>query len=244
MIVFIVVRQSLVAVYLNTATPSVPLHKFTSPSPSLRQLNAYSCLFSVYIIQTFLEKLEGIKMQFGQILVLFSVAALGAAENDVEATDVPSACLPACQFTIDLSARCDQETDDDDEYTPCVCEAQDSMARLTECASCVKDHGMRDPDDNDVADLMDDCGWDFNDADGPYPTSGSTTITSPSSTNSAGGVVTVTETSSGTSPLTTTITNPPVASTAPPDSMAGALNAKVAAGPLLAGLIAGLPLVL
>ncbi|KAI1350235.1 hypothetical protein F5Y01DRAFT_161479 [Xylaria sp. FL0043] len=184
-------------------------------------------------------------MQFGKALILLSVAALSAAENDVTASDVPSACLPACQFTIDLSARCDRETSDDDHYTPCVCGAQDSMARLTECASCVKDHGRSDPDDNDVADLMDDCGWDFNDADGPYPTSGSsTTVASPSSTTSAGGVVTVTETSSGTSPFTTTITNPPVASTAPSDSMAGALNVKAAAGPLLAGLIAGLPLVL
>lgn len=106
-------------------------------------------------------------MQLEKILVLLSIAAYGVAENDVEASDVPSECLPACQFTIDLSARCDRETDDDDTYTPCVCNAQDSMRRLTECASCVKDHGRSDPDDNDVADLMDDCGWDFNDADGP-----------------------------------------------------------------------------
>ncbi|KAI0977274.1 hypothetical protein F4678DRAFT_7981 [Xylaria arbuscula] len=185
-------------------------------------------------------------MQLRNILVLLSVAAMGAAENDVSASDVPSACLPACQFTIDLSARCDRETDDDDEYTPCVCTAQDSKERLTECSSCIKDHGRSDPDDNDVADLMDDCGWDFNDADGPYPTTWSTTtvsspltttVTSPSSTTDVGGVVTVTETPSG------TVTNPPVTSTNPPDSM-GALGAKVAAGPLLAGLIAVLPVIL
>ncbi|KAI0906584.1 hypothetical protein F4823DRAFT_565607 [Ustulina deusta] len=171
-------------------------------------------------------------MQLGKILVLLSVAALGAAENDVEADDVPSVCLPACQFTIDLSARCDRQTDDDDEYTPCVCEAQDSMIRLTECASCVKDNGRSDPDDNDVADLMDDCGWDFNDADVPYPTSWSTTTAiSSSSTTLLGGATTVTETPSQTSPSgsTSTTTNPPAASTNPSNSMAGALSAKAVA---------------
>lgn len=106
-------------------------------------------------------------MQLEKVLVLLSVAAIGAAENDVEADDVPSVCLPACQFTIDLSARCDQDTNDDDTYTSCVCGAANSQQRLTECASCVKDNGRSDPDDNDVADLMDDCGWDFNDADVP-----------------------------------------------------------------------------
>ncbi|KAI0416764.1 hypothetical protein F5X98DRAFT_173656 [Xylaria grammica] len=192
-------------------------------------------------------------MQLEKILILLSVAALGAAENDVEADDVPSVCLPACQFTIDLSARCDRETDDDDEYTPCVCEAQDSRARLTECASCVKDNGRSDPDDNDVADLMDDCGWDFNDADVPYPTSWSTTTAAiPSSTSSTGvaGTVTVTETPSQTSSgasspgSTTTVTEAPADATNTPDSMAGALDAKAVVGPLLAGLLVGLPVIL
>ncbi|KAI1125802.1 hypothetical protein F5Y10DRAFT_267689 [Nemania abortiva] len=177
-------------------------------------------------------------MQLEKILVLLSVATLGAAENDVTASDVPSVCLPACQFTIDLSARCDRETDDDDTYTPCVCGAADSMQRLTECASCVKDNGRSDPDDNDVADLMDDCGWDFNDADGPYPTSfGTTTVASPSSTSPA-GTVTVIETPGATSSSgsATTVTVPPASTTSPSVSMAGALNAKAVVGPLLAGI--------
>ncbi|KAI0871159.1 hypothetical protein GGS24DRAFT_71902 [Hypoxylon argillaceum] len=190
-------------------------------------------------------------MQLEKILLLLNVAALGAAENDVGPSDVPSVCLPACQFTIDLSARCDRSTDDDDEYTPCVCNAADSKQRLTECASCVKDNGRSDPDDNDVADLMDDCGWDFNDASGPYPTSyGSTTVVNPSST-SPGGVVTVTETPSVTSSATpnsgsttTTVTAPPASTTSPAVSLAGALDAKAVIGPLLAGLIMGLPILL
>ncbi|KAI0438835.1 hypothetical protein F4803DRAFT_75256 [Xylaria telfairii] len=197
-------------------------------------------------------------MQLEKVLVLLSVAAIGAAENDVEADDVPSICLPACQFTIDLGARCDQDTNDDDTYTSCVCSAADSQQRLTECASCVKDNGRSDPDDNDVADLMDDCGWDFNNADVPYPTTWSTTtVATPSATNSA-GTVTVTETPSNTpsnspsetssetptSGSTTTGTESPASTTTPPDSMAGALNAKVVVRPLLAGLIMGLPVML
>ncbi|KAF2973243.1 hypothetical protein GQX73_g245 [Xylaria multiplex] len=195
-------------------------------------------------------------MQLEKILILLSVAALGAAENDVEADDVPSACLPACQFTIDLSARCDRQTNSDDQYTPCVCEAQDSRQRLTECASCVKDHGRSDPDDNDVADLMDDCGWDFNDADVPYPTSWSTTTAAiPSSTsapasastNPTGSTTTVVSQSSSqtlsqtpsqtsSSSSTTTVTGAPADATSSPDSMAGALSAKTVVGSLLAGL--------
>ncbi|KAI0534493.1 hypothetical protein GGR58DRAFT_53016 [Xylaria digitata] len=198
-------------------------------------------------------------MQLEKILILLSVAALGAAENDVEADDVPSACLPACQFTIDLSARCDRQTNSDDEYTPCVCEAQDSRQRLTECASCVKDHGRSDPDDNDVADLMDDCGWDFNDADVPYPTSFSTTTaaipsltptsvatSASTSTNPTGSAITVTQTPGETasqtpsqtssSSSTTTVTGAPADSTSSPNSMAGALSAKAVARSLLAGL--------
>ncbi|KAJ3577836.1 hypothetical protein NPX13_g2735 [Xylaria arbuscula] len=159
--------------------PSFSSYIFRDPD-SLSRQEIFASISSVIAIETgyLLYLLQGLPqrnnntqnefmMQLEKILVLLSIAAYGAAENDVEASDVPSECLPACQFTIDLSARCDRETDDDDTYTPCVCNAQDSMQRLTECASCVKDHGRSDPDDNDVADLMDDCGWDFNDADGP-----------------------------------------------------------------------------
>lgn len=103
-------------------------------------------------------------MHLGAVLITLFSATFSVAENTVETNDVPNTCLAACQFTIDLSARCDQETDGDSGYRTCVCGAADSQIRLTECATCVKDNGMRDPDDNDVADLMDDCGWDFNSA--------------------------------------------------------------------------------
>ncbi|KAK5632785.1 hypothetical protein RRF57_008499 [Xylaria bambusicola] len=206
-------------------------------------------------------------MQLEKALFLLSITAYGAAENDVDESDVPSECLPACRFTIDLSARCDGETDDDDTYTPCVCDAPDSRRRLTECASCIKDYGNSDSDDNDVADLMDDCGWDFDDADGPYPTSVSgptTIISSPSSMSSRMATITVTQTSSettqsvsstpatvaetpsstteaqGQTPSDTTTTS----STVVPDNIAGSLDAKGVVGPLVAALLVGLPVLL
>ncbi|KAI1377034.1 hypothetical protein F4677DRAFT_444842 [Hypoxylon crocopeplum] len=120
-------------------------------------------------------------MYLKSALAILFLAAYATAENTVEAHDVPSVCLTACQFTIDLSARCDQETGDDTGYRSCVCTAADSQTRLTECATCVKDNGMSDPDDNDVADLMDDCGWDFNSASASY-SSGTGTVTATSTT--------------------------------------------------------------
>jgi hypothetical protein len=116
-------------------------------------------------------------MQLKTLLVLFSIATFGAAEDTVESNDVPSACLAACQFTIQLTARCDNQNDDDDDddddddsddlYRSCVCGAADSQVHVTECASCVRDNGRWDDDDNDVADLMDDCGWSFANANSP-----------------------------------------------------------------------------
>ncbi|KAI0194237.1 hypothetical protein F4808DRAFT_338276 [Astrocystis sublimbata] len=185
-------------------------------------------------------------MQLEKVLFLLTLAATSAAENDVEADDVPRACLPACQFTVDLTQRCDRETDEDDRYRSCVCDAANAQQRTTECASCVKDND-RDPNDSDVADLMEDCGWDFRGADVPYPMT--TTVGAPSSTSSggSGNTVTVTQTPSNTASdsssetgtptsdgSTTTGTENPASETSPGDSMAGALNAKTVVGSMLA----------
>ncbi|KAI1822768.1 hypothetical protein F4861DRAFT_375232 [Xylaria intraflava] len=190
-------------------------------------------------------------MQLGKIIALLSIAAMGAAEDDLEAGDVPRACRPACQPSIDLSASCEKSTHGDDDYRTCFCEAADSQAHLTECASCVKDQRKSDHDgddddndndndsDSDVADLMKDCGWSFNNASGPYPSS---------ATPSAGATVTQTppgQTSAVTSnPDSTSIANPASGTANPPGSMAGTLNPKDAFSPFLAALIIGLPIIL
>ncbi|KAI1076699.1 hypothetical protein F5B20DRAFT_317522 [Whalleya microplaca] len=186
-------------------------------------------------------------MQIEIILALLSLSALGAAENTVESDDVPSACISACQFTIDLTARCDRQTDDDDTYRPCVCNAQDSQARLTACATCVKDNGMRDADDNDVADLMDDCGWDFNNANASY-TSGSTTIATSTGQTTPAVTTTVITSSSGSSVFTTTQTNTGSATGAGSTSSVSTGGAPMATGGvgalIVGGLAIGLPALL
>lgn len=146
-------------------------------------------------------------MQLNRVLVLSILSALGGAENTVERDDVPAACIGICQSTIDLSARCDRGTDGDDAYRRCVCLEPGSQLQLNQCAVCVQLNGMRDPDDNDVADLMDDCGWDFNRASASVtavtPTTTSPTTAPTTSPTTSPTVVVSTSTDQST---TTTIT--------------------------------------
>ncbi|KAI1499542.1 hypothetical protein F5X99DRAFT_272816 [Biscogniauxia marginata] len=185
-------------------------------------------------------------MLLQSLVFLLSIAALGAAENTVERDDVPRACLQTCQYTIDLTARCDRSTDDDDAYRPCVCGESNARARIEECAACVRQNGMRDPDDNDVADLMDDCGWDFNQATGSFSSSSSTptqtqtqTQTTPTQTTvvvtSSSSLVTLTTSMAGAETTTDSASSTPTG--AAPIATAGVF-------PLVAGLIVGLPILL
>lgn len=90
-------------------------------------------------------------MQISIILGLSVLSALGAAENTVERDDVPSTCVGTCQSIIDLSARCERDNDGDDNYRRCVCTEQNAQLQLNQCAVCVQQNGMRDPDDNGKA---------------------------------------------------------------------------------------------
>ncbi|RYP81563.1 hypothetical protein DL770_005865 [Monosporascus sp. CRB-9-2] len=168
-------------------------------------------------------------MQITTVLSLAILSALGAAENNVDRDDVPSACVATCQSTIDLSSRCDRETDDDNTYRRCVCDAQDAQLQMNQCAACVRENGMSDSDDNDVADLMNDCGWDFNTASGS-----ATAVTSTTSPT------TVVSTSTGES-TTVTVTQTPTAasdsSSAESSTDTNSDNAAPAATAGLAGLL-------
>ncbi|KAH9884257.1 hypothetical protein F4778DRAFT_763570 [Xylariomycetidae sp. FL2044] len=181
-------------------------------------------------------------MQFNTLAILFSLSALGLSENTVERDDVPGACLGSCQFVIDLSSRCDQQTDGDDSYRRCVCGEPDSRARLTDCAVCVKDNGMRDPDDNDVADLMDDCGWDFNDAV-PTSTLTSSAMTTPVAVTPSVSTTIIVSTSGSVTVTTTRVTT----GTAVPDATTSsvptgaAAKATVGIGYAVAGLAMAIP---
>ncbi|KAI1336516.1 hypothetical protein F5Y15DRAFT_394022 [Xylariaceae sp. FL0016] len=176
-------------------------------------------------------------MHFHAAALLFSLSAVAIAENTVEQDDVPSVCLQACQFTIDLSYQCDEQSDDDDNYRECVCGAPDSRARLTSCATCVRDNGMSDPDDNDVADLMDDCGWDFDEDDAPY-TTGTMTIgpTATDSLPSTTGTTIATETTGLSGPGPTTATQAATATNTEGGVSVTEVPTGGAAGPVAAGI--------
>ncbi|RYO90398.1 hypothetical protein DL766_007887 [Monosporascus sp. MC13-8B] len=174
-------------------------------------------------------------MHITTILSLTILSALGAAESNVDRDDVPSACLASCQSTIDLSQRCDRQTDDDNIYRGCVCGAQDAQRQMDQCAACVRVNGMSGPVDNDVAELMNDCGWDFNTASGS-----ATAVTSMTSRTTAGSTPTpVVSTSTGAS-TTATITQTPTGASgsgATESSTTNSDNAAPAATAGLAGLL-------
>ncbi|KAI5919984.1 hypothetical protein F4810DRAFT_714013 [Camillea tinctor] len=171
-----------------------------------------------------------------------------AAENTVSASDVPQRCLATCQYTIDLSSRCDRSTDGDDAYRACVCTLE-SRGRIAECAACA--WGV--DDDNDVLDLLDDCRWRgwwwdwWRSASAttasptPVPTTtdatntGATTSSAPTTTagaadsSSAVGIETATATTASTA-----------AETAPAETAAAAPMAAAAMGSLVIPLAVGL----
>ncbi|RYP74905.1 hypothetical protein DL769_003911 [Monosporascus sp. CRB-8-3] len=171
-------------------------------------------------------------MYITTILSLAILSALGAAENTVDRDDVPSACVGTCQPAIDLSQRCDRETDNDDNYRRCVCDAQDAQLQLNQCAACVRENRMPDPDDNDVADLMNDCGWNFNTASGSATAVTSTT----SPTTAVSTPTTVVSTSTGESTTVTVTQTPTPASDSSPTESSTETNSDNAAPAATAGL--------
>lgn len=87
-----------------------------------------------------------------QHTIFFSLLALAplasVAENTVDYDDVPGNCVSVCASTVDLSQRCDQQTNGDNDYRRCYCGNTDAQKKMNECASCVKandkdnDNGM------------------------------------------------------------------------------------------------------
>ncbi|KAK6829446.1 hypothetical protein PG987_010030 [Apiospora arundinis] len=98
-------------------------------------------------------------MQFNIFFSLLAVAPVVLAENTVDYDDIPGKCVSTCAATVDLSQRCDQQTNGDSDYRRCYCTNADAQKKMNECASCVKANDK--DDDNDVSDLMKDCGWDY-----------------------------------------------------------------------------------
>ncbi|KAK7962031.1 Crotonase core [Apiospora aurea] len=109
-------------------------------------------------------------MQYHTVLNILALAPVALAENTVDFDDIPGVCVAPCQSTVDLSQRCDQQTDNDSDYRKCYCLANGAQQPMNKCASCVKSNTRQGDDDNDAAKLMKDCGWDY----AAIPTSGGT----------------------------------------------------------------------
>ncbi|KAI4597886.1 hypothetical protein KJ359_004163 [Pestalotiopsis sp. 9143b] len=99
-----------------------------------------------------------------QISPLLLLATFASAETTVETNDVTQGCRTnsACQQVITISDNCDNTTGNDVDYNNCVCNTNDIQSTLNSCALCIYNierPGDDDRTDNDVTDLMRDCGW-------------------------------------------------------------------------------------
>ncbi|KAF6804478.1 hypothetical protein CMUS01_14838 [Colletotrichum musicola] len=180
-------------------------------------------------------------MKLQTLLYLLVLAAVGSPE-DIEELDVPRACVSDCSDLIKLSATCEDQTDGDSAFNDCVCKDGNAKSAFNSCAACAKQNGFTANDNNveslstrtDVAELMQECGLDF-DAAEAAPTNNSVVF------------VTTTVTSGSTAvPLTTTVTQSPAsqstgAAAGTTDGTGAAARATPGVGGMVAVLALGLP---
>ncbi|ORY71050.1 uncharacterized protein BCR38DRAFT_415794 [Pseudomassariella vexata] len=193
-------------------------------------------------------------MRVDSLPIILTLVALGACENNVEADDVPQACrsVDACLNIFELSRTCDESTSNSDGYNDCVCGSTIAQSTLTDCADCVARNvqQIEDRTDNDVTDLMSDCGWTYT---GTILSSGSATMratTSAATTASttllsqsvASTIVTIT--SSDTTFVSTQTSVVGASATTGSSSEAKAPMVTAAAGSFLFGMALALPALL
>ncbi|KAI0156286.1 hypothetical protein BJ166DRAFT_353196 [Pestalotiopsis sp. NC0098] len=143
-----------------------------------------------------------------QVSPLLLLAVFGSAETTVETNDVTQGCRTnsACQQVVTISDNCDNTTGNDVDYNNCVCNTNDMQSTLNSCALCIYNierPGDDDRTDNDVTDLMRDCGWTPDLATTTASGSTSTSTGSSSSGSSSSGTSSV----STPTPTTATITS-------------------------------------
>ncbi|TDZ26825.1 hypothetical protein Cob_v001301 [Colletotrichum orbiculare MAFF 240422] len=173
-------------------------------------------------------------MKFSLSLCLFALASLGVTE-DIDEHDVPQACLSDCRSLLDLSAKCENQTDGDSAFNRCVCNDGGATSSFDKCAVCAKQNGFTSTDDNDVASLMQDCGLNF-DAASATPNTTASVVTS--TVTSVSGSDTLVQTMTATQTDGTSETSGSASGSA---STAAAAHATAAAGVVLAGFALGLP---
>lgn len=178
------------------------------------------------------------------LATLLSFVAMGAARNFVVPLDVPAVCRANafCVRTFVFSGTCNGQNRDDDGYVSCVCAIPDAQLALNSCATCAAQYGS--DDDDDVTDLMEDCGWTYTSATAAEATAttGATTATGTAvSTTTAATTATGsnTATTTGTS-VTTSLASGATEASVVTSSVAAMAPAHTAmAGGALAGLVMG-----
>ncbi|KAI0596611.1 hypothetical protein F4775DRAFT_287801 [Biscogniauxia sp. FL1348] len=166
-------------------------------------------------------------MKFTAAAVLFSLAAVSVSQ-EIELDDVPRACSQSCQDIVNLATTCDQQNRDNDAgERNCICNGTNAQTLATNCAACAKANGQND-NDSDIADLMEDCGWNYASVSASTATATATSATGTGATASA--------TTTGTSTATTAAVTTTVSQDAAP-------LATAAVGGVLAGLMMALPVV-
>lgn len=78
-----------------------------------------------------------LRMQL-KILAITLWAVSISAGDEIEADDVPAACLSFCQVTLCLTQRCERETSLNYAFRECVCAAPQAQGHMVECATCVE----------------------------------------------------------------------------------------------------------
>ncbi|KAI5918257.1 peptidase S8/S53 domain-containing protein [Camillea tinctor] len=174
-------------------------------------------------------------MKFTTAAVLFSLAAFSAAQ-EVELDDVPRACSQTCQDIVNLATTCDRQNNDNDAgERNCICNGTNAQTQATNCAACAKANGLTD-NDNDLADLMNDCGWNY------AAVSASTASATATSATGTGATASATTTGTGSGSSTTGAATDAAATSATSEGAAPAATAAV--GGVLAGLMMALPAML
>ncbi|KAK7985592.1 hypothetical protein PG996_005171 [Apiospora saccharicola] len=100
-------------------------------------------------------------MQQTIIFGLLALAPVALAANTVDFDDIPGDCVSPCTSTANLSLNCEGQTNNDDEYKRCYCDAKGAEQPMNKCASCIKSNKKPGDEDNDAAKLMKDCGWNY-----------------------------------------------------------------------------------
>lgn len=87
-------------------------------------------------------------MQQNVLFGLLALVPVALAANTVDFDDIPGVCVNTCTSTVNLSLNCVDQTNNDDEYKRCYCDAKGAEQPMNHCASCIKSNTKPGDEDN------------------------------------------------------------------------------------------------